>query len=219
MEHEVSNIDSVIAAFTEHQVERLSGVTRRQLRYWDRTGFFSPEHGNPDRRMAFARVYSFRDLVALRTLNVLRNQFVVPLQHLRKVADQLKELPGRVWNDTTLYVQNGRVVLHVPGSEQPREVVSGQYVFPMELRKVVRATDEDTRELRKRDPATIGQIARSRSVAHNADVLAGTRIPVASVRRFLEDGYAVSEIIREYPSLTEVDVEAVRQQHEVGNAA
>lgn len=54
---------SVISAFTEEQVERLTGVTVRQLRTWDRTKFFAPSLAYEDRSRPFARLYSFRDLV------------------------------------------------------------------------------------------------------------------------------------------------------------
>jgi uncharacterized protein (DUF433 family) len=47
-------------------------------------------------------------------------------------------------------------------------------------------------------------------------VLAGTRIPVATVQRYLDAGYDTAAIIREYPSLTPADVEAARQHAAVG---
>jgi uncharacterized protein (DUF433 family) len=45
-------------------------------------------------------------------------------------------------------------------------------------------------------------------VAHNAPVLAGTRIPVRAIKRFNEAGYSVAQILSEYPTLTESDVVA-----------
>ena len=78
---------NLIRAFSEDHVERLTGISKGQLRYWDRTGFFVPAFAHGNRRAAFSRVYSFKDVAALRVLNVLRNQYAVPLQHLRKVAE------------------------------------------------------------------------------------------------------------------------------------
>jgi uncharacterized protein (DUF433 family) len=43
-------------------------------------------------------------------------------------------------------------------------------------------------------------------------VFAGTRIPVATVQRYLEAGYDTAAILREYPSLTSADVEAARRR-------
>jgi MerR HTH family regulatory protein len=48
---------TVITAFSDEQVERLTGVTRQQLRYWDRTGFFRPTFASEDRRAAYSRIY------------------------------------------------------------------------------------------------------------------------------------------------------------------
>jgi len=39
--------------------------------YWDDTGFFSPTLIDEHRRRAFGRIYSFRDVVGLRTIALL----------------------------------------------------------------------------------------------------------------------------------------------------
>ena len=69
-----------------------TSVSKSQLRYWDQTGFFTPAFANENRRVAFSRIYSFKDITSLRVINVLRNQYSVPLQHLRKVAVELSDL-------------------------------------------------------------------------------------------------------------------------------
>jgi hypothetical protein len=58
---------STRTAFSEEHVQRLTGITIHQLRYWDKTGFFHPEFAADDRRAAFSRVYSFKDVVSLNT--------------------------------------------------------------------------------------------------------------------------------------------------------
>src|SRR6516162_5901861 len=112
----------IIAAFSEDQVERLSGLTKAQLRYWDRTGFFQLKYADENRQFAYSRLYSFKDLVGLRVLGILRNRYRVPLQHLRKVAEKLSHLADDRWTHTTLYVLKKKVVFHEPRTELPREV-------------------------------------------------------------------------------------------------
>jgi uncharacterized protein (DUF433 family) len=56
-------------------------------------------------------------------------------------------------------------------------------------------------------------------VSHNAWVVAGTRIPVAAIRRFKDAGYSVDQIIQEYPDLTPQDVEAALAHQEEPSAA
>ena len=78
----------------------------------------------------------------------------------------------------------------------------------MPLRAVVTDTEKDVKRLQIRDEDKIGKIERARNVNHNAVVIAGTRIPVKTIKRFAEDGYSVEQIIKEYPTLTEVDIKA-----------
>ena len=62
--------------------------------------------------------------------------------------------------------------------------------------------------LRKRSPNQVGRIERHRYIAHNAWVLAGTRIPTRVISRFHSAGYSSDRIVQEYPLLTREDVEA-----------
>ena len=199
---------SIVAAFSEEQVERLTGLSTAQLRYWDSTGFFAPKFAAENRRQAFSRIYSFKDIVALRTISVLRNQHSVPLQHLRKVAEKLSHLKGDLWIKTKLFVLNRKVIFHEPGTGLPREVVSEQYVIGILLKTIVADTKKDVEKMRRRDPAKVGTVERSRFVSHNSWVVGGTRIPTAAIRRFKEAGYTNVQILKEYPDLKPRDIAA-----------
>jgi hypothetical protein len=63
MKLDLSDTDSLIAAFSDEQVERLTALITTQLRYRDRTGFYAGEN----RRMAYSRINSFKDVVSLGT--------------------------------------------------------------------------------------------------------------------------------------------------------
>jgi uncharacterized protein (DUF433 family) len=193
---------------SDEHVQKLTGLTKRQLRYWDETGFFKPSFVEENPRLPFSRFYSFKDVVALRTLQLLRVQNNVPLQHLRKVAEKLSHLKDDLWTKTDMYVVNRKVVLVNPQTGKPQEVVSGQYLLPIELRKVMKDTSRDIEAMRKRSSEQIGRVSQSRAICHNAWVIAGTRIPVGAVRRLHEDGYSVAQIIEEYPDLAPDDVQA-----------
>src|SRR5882672_3208640 len=108
------DIRKLIETFSEETASRLTGVSIRQLRYWDGDGFFSPSLAYPDRSTAHSRIYSFRDIVALKVLNTLRNDAKVPLQHLREVKDSLLALGDTLWAETILYVHNKRVAFVNP---------------------------------------------------------------------------------------------------------
>jgi len=201
-------MSDVIAAFSEDHVYRLTGLSRGRLRYWDRTGFFAPSYADDNPRLPFSRIYSFKDIVALRVLEILRVQNGVPLQHLRKVAEALSELGDDKWTSTTLWVLNKKVIIQPSGDERPREVVSGQYVIGIELKRIVSDTERDVRAMRARPDDSIGHVVKMRGISRNAWVISGTRIRVDSIKRLHEDGYSIERIISEYPDLTEADVRA-----------
>ena len=202
------DIGNVIAAFSEEQVARLVGLTTGRLRYWARTGFFEPSFVEEGGRLPNSRFYSFKDVVALRTLEMLRVQNGVPLQHLRKVAEKLAHLKDELWTETKLYVFNKRVIFVNPETETPQDVVSGQYLLGIKLAEVINDTRNEILAFRRRPGDSFGQVSRNRSVARNAWVVSGTRIPVGSIIRLTEDGYTPEKIISEYPDLTLEDIEA-----------
>ncbi len=202
------DISNVIAAFSEDQVERITGLNKGRLRYWARTDFFRPSFVEDDPRLAYSRFYSFKEFVALRTLEVLRIQHSVPLQQLRKVAEKLAHLKDELWTKTSLFVVNRRVIFQNPETGKPQEVVSGQYLLGIKLQKIISDTRNDVTTLNQRSSDSIGKVRKHRSIARNAWSIAGTRITVGSVKRFHEDGYSVNQIIAEYPDLTREDVQA-----------
>lgn len=116
----------VIAAFTEDEVRRLTGIRLRQLRYWDRTAFFRPSLIDNEDGDQVGSLYSFRDLVCLQVLNGLRNDNGVSLQHLREVKDKLAKLGADLWAKTTLYVLKKQVVFHNSETGDLEEVLTGQ---------------------------------------------------------------------------------------------
>jgi uncharacterized protein (DUF433 family) len=195
-----------LLAFTSEHVSRLTGLTLRQLVYWDRTGFFIPQLAAADRRRPFSRIYSFRDVVGLRALAELRNRHRVPLQRVRSWLAEHHETP---WSGLTLYVGGQRVYFDDPRSSTRQAArVPGQTVLPFEMQRVASQIEDAAAELRQRPCEQVGKITRHRYIAHNADVLAGTRIPTSAVWNFHRAGFTAAGILREYPQLTEADIRA-----------
>jgi uncharacterized protein (DUF433 family) len=198
----------VITAFSEDHVERLTGISVGQLRYWDRTGFFKPTFAEDDRRQAYSRIYSFRDVVCLHVLNALRNNAKVSLPHLREVKNKLAHLGEDMWAKTTLYVLNKKVIFDNPETKKREEIVTGQAILEIPLEVVRGRMEEAVRNLWARKEDNIGRIERARNTIRNLPVIAGTRIPIRAVQNFRDAGYSIKQIIAEYPDLTPKDVEA-----------
>jgi uncharacterized protein (DUF433 family) len=203
-----------ISAFSERHAERLTGVSVRQLRYWHKTKFFVPTAPEA----AFGAFYSFRDIVALRTLRRLRHEHHVSLQHLRQVAVKLSELGQDIWRQTTLYLLGRRVVVKKPG-EEPVEVLTGQKILSIPLRKVAADTQRDAKELLRRPDNVVGRIGHSTGVADREALIRGTRITVSTIKAYADAGYSPDDIIREYPDLTRDDVAAALAHTEAKRAA
>ena len=194
-----------ILAFSADHVRRLTGLSSTQLRYWDDTEFFAPEYADGAR--AFGRVYSFRDVVGLRTIAVLRNERRISLQELRKVGATLRQHAQTPWSSLSLYVVGKGIFFRDPGSGAVLTASKGrQRAFEMDLESVARDVERDASALRQRRTDELGKIAKNRYVMHNAPVVAGTRIPTAAVWNLSAAGYTTAQIIAEYPRLTAADV-------------
>lgn len=202
---------SVISAFTDEQAARLTGLSVGRLRHWDRTGFFSPSLAAENRRVAFSRVYTFRDLLSLQVLKKLRVDLKCSLQHLRAVKEKLQRLDDGGWTSTTLFVLNRKVVFHDPSRDEFYEPVSNQRVLKIPLQVVHSNMRAAVEELWKRPKSTIGRFERKRRVAYNAEVISGTRVTVQSVIDFIEAGYSDEEIVEEFPTIDILDVSTIRE--------
>jgi uncharacterized protein (DUF433 family) len=200
---------TTIVAFTADHVCQLTGLTKRQLSYWDRTGFFPPRYADQNRRRPFSRIYDFRDVVGLRTIALLRNKHNIPLQQLRRAGEWLARHHETPWASLKFYVGGGKVFFDDPESgERMATEPQGQEVFPVEMIEVAREMEAAANRLRERTADQIGRIIRNRYVLGNRPVLDGTRIPTSTVWNFHEAGYGTAAIISEYPQLTPADVEA-----------
>ena len=204
--------ETVLSAFCVDHVAQITGLSKTRLARWDRLGFFPPEYiGDDDRRNPYARVYSFVDLVGLRTLKILSDVHRVPLEELRKAADELKKRSDRPWSEIPLAVLKRKVVFDL--DSKPRNVTDGQYALKhISLQPIAQEIRERANRLRYRDDSKIGQTERRKFVQHNAEVISGTRIPVAAIEGFIKAGYSDHDILDEYPSLMLRDVEAARQR-------
>ena len=208
--------NGVLAAFSEDHVERLTGLTEGQLRSWDRAGFFAPRYAYEDRHAPYSRVYSFHDVVGLRTIEVLMKQYRVSLQSLRKVAQELVRRGFSHWADVKLYVLKRQVYFRAPKSDKVEGVWDGQLDM-VPIIDVINDVEARVRELQKRDASQVGHVERHKHVVRNSSVVAGTRIPTAAIRRYREAGYTVDQIVKQYPALTAEDVQAALV-HEEGLA-
>lgn len=143
---------TVKQGFRTSEVAKLTGLTRRQLDHWDRTGLFGPSLAPAEGR-GTARFYSFQDLVQLRVAKELR-EAGVSLQALRKVVEYLRKAGGL---DVPLaearLVVSGSDVLLLNGREELVSVLSapgqGALRIVLDLPKVVEGLRKEIENLRR----------------------------------------------------------------------
>lgn len=205
----MEKLDNVIAAYSAEQAARLTGLSVGQLAEWDKIAFFPPEYAEANRRLPYSRAYSFRDIVGLKTLAVLRKDYRIGLSKLREVADKLAHITSRPWSELKLSVLKGDVVVVGPEGQgvAPRD---GQIAL-IPLKSIIEDLRQKAIDLRQRSAETVGKVERSKFVLHNAQRISGTRIPVSAVKSYIEAGSSDTEIIKAYPDLTLADIAAVRQ--------
>ena len=168
-----------ISAFSEDHVERLTGLSKGQLRAWDRAGFFAPHFAYEDRHAPYSRVYSFQDVVGLRTIAVLMKEHRVSLQQLRKVAQELVRRGFPHWASVKLYVVKGQVHFSQPDSGEVEGVWDGQLAM-LPVIDVINDVETQARSLQQRTPRS--DRPRRAPQAHRSE-LDGDRRDAHSDRR------------------------------------
>src|SRR3546814_8028265 len=112
-----------------------------------------------DRRSPYSRVYSFRDVVGLRAIAVLKQKHRVTLAELERVARTLQAKGYRHWADVTLYVVNRQVHFRIPGSGTVEGVVDGQLAM-LPIIEVIHDVAGRVRGLFERTADQYGEIDR-----------------------------------------------------------
>ncbi len=131
--------------FTAQQASRLTGCTAHQLRYWDRVGLVEPSIQGTGGRPGKRRLYSFRDLVALRVVkSLLDNGMSVQRvrrawDYLRRTADMDKHLAE------VQLVTDGQTIFRIAQDDEELldALRQGQLAFFLAINEITQAVQED----------------------------------------------------------------------------
>lgn len=154
--------------FTAHQASRFTGCTARQLRYWDQIGLVRPSLQQTGGRPGVPRMYSFRDLVALRVVKSLLDGGL-SLQRVRRAWEFLNRRAGldqhlaevklvtdgksvfrvvRREGEVLDALREGQMAFFVAIDEVTRQVADNVAEFRNDRDQFVRALREASREVR-----------------------------------------------------------------------
>jgi DNA-binding transcriptional MerR regulator len=134
--------------FTAEQATRLTGCTSHQLRYWDRIDLVRPTVQATGGRPGVRRLYSFRDLIALKCVRSLLDGGM-SLQRVRRAYNFLRKKAGLDQHLSELkLVTDGHSIFKICHSDG--EVLDalreGQMAFFLALDEVARSVDERVAE-------------------------------------------------------------------------
>ena len=130
--------------FTAQQATALTNCTAHQLRYWDKVALVEPSlqstGGRPGRRL-----YSFRDLVALRVVKSLLDNGM-SVQRVRRAWDYLRrtaELDGHLAE--VKLVTDGQTIFRVAHDEDQLldALREGQLAFFVAINEIAQSVEED----------------------------------------------------------------------------
>jgi uncharacterized protein (DUF433 family) len=156
------------------------------------------------------RLYSFLDLLALVVAAELITRGV-PLRRIQQIVGHLRSRGYDRPLSQLTYATIGNNVhfQHDDGTWEgdlrPNQLVLREVLDLEPLRqRIVEGS--------RRDGDLAGKVERRRATMGSKPLLAGTRVPVDTVRRYLADGRSTDDILEAYPMLTVDDVEAVRRE-------
>ncbi len=180
-----------VLAFPDTQARQLVGVSMRRLRYWEEVGLVVPSIKRRPSDHHTVRLYSYQDLLALLVVSALRTDRDMSLQKIRRVVRHLRsrgyQAPLRELKFTTV---GGEIYFQHPdrtweGDLRPDQIVLAEVIHLDPLRSRV-----DKAARRSADDA--GR--------------------VATVQRYLQQGYETSAILEAFPDLRVEDVGEARRQ-------
>lgn len=119
--------------FTTTQVRALTGLSTRQINYFDQTGLLQPSLKSATGKGS-SRSYSFRDVIALKTIAVLRNKGGVSLQAIRTAVQYIQTIEGKMLSEVVLAVLGDDIVkIEKRDTEQMLSLVTSLVKQPGQL--------------------------------------------------------------------------------------
>ena len=186
----------------------LSGATVDQLAYWRRHTASHPPLLEPGAKRSGRYLYSWADVVALRSIVYLRQ--VKSLPRIRRAVQTLRSLEPGEWGHLASYklaaTGTSIVVVTPRGEVLDVEQHPGTVMDEVLLRDVLNGFErEDGRRVpamaRPRDHITVDP-----GVLGGYPVVSGTRVPFDVVAGLADEGYSEAEIIELYPSVKAVSI-------------
>lgn len=190
----------------------LSGASVDQLAYWRKRTPSAPPLLVPEAKRSGRFLYSWSDVVALRSIVYLRQEKSLP--RVRRAVELLRALEANEWEHLaryTLISTKSSILVRTPsGQLLDLEHQPGTVVSEILMRDVL--APFSTRNGREvpglENPRRL--LAVNPRVLAGYPVIAGTRVPFDVVAGLADDGVPTAEIIEMYPSVDPDSIDDAR---------
>lgn len=204
--------DERLIALPADRAAQLAGVSERRVRSWAERGLVTPTVERRISEHRTVRLYGHRDLLCLLVTAELISRGASP-QTVRKIVEHLR---SRGYDEPLSQLvfavdeRDGQVYFQHPtgeweGGKRPDQIVLHQV---LNLKPLIARI----RRAARRADHTVGQTEKRRGALGSKPVVAGTRVPVATIARYLDRGASTEDVLRAFPVLRAADVEAVRRK-------
>ncbi len=202
---------SVILAFNLEQAARVAGLAPQQIRRWPLAGIIVPSIRSGPAGSPYRFLYSFEDLVGLRTLGCLLATRMFSLPQLKLAAHYMRQFYRQPWAQASFLIEGNQLFIKHPNGENVISLLKpGQARMPLAFswEHIRQEVEEGTRSLQICTSEQIGTLERHRNILHNKWRIAGTRIPTSIVWECVQSGMSEAEILAPYPTLRIEDISA-----------
>lgn len=131
--------------FTAQQASQLTDCTAHQLRYWDKVNLVQPAIQSTGGRPGRRRLYSFRDLVALRVVKSLLDNGM-SVQRVRRAWDYLRRTADMDAHLAEVrLVTDGQTIFRVASDDDELldALRQGQLAFFVAINEIARNVEDD----------------------------------------------------------------------------
>jgi uncharacterized protein (DUF433 family) len=195
-------------AFTRRRVAELAGVDLETIDRWDRLNLVGASERARLSEGKQVRLYRWADLLEVLIIADLLARPGVSGRYVRQIVSHVRAREYRM-GELHWAIAGSRVHFRAPDG-QWEDGERSQFVAT-EVLDLKPLRDRIRRGAERAEEGTSGQIEKRRGALGSKPVIAGTRVPVATIERYLAHGFSVERILVSFPTLTAADIETVRQ--------
>ena len=194
---------------TREQAARMAHIRPARIDYWIRTNVVVPTVDAHLSARTRVQLFNTREMMSLMVASQLRERRI-PLQHIRAIVQRLRERGYDSPLSQLTFATEGRQTYiqdehgEWESGRHPGHAVISESIDLGLLRARIN-------ESRARSKSARGQVETRRGAMGSKPLFEGTRVPVATVTKYLKAGKSTHEVVKAFPTLTADDVEHARR--------